>query len=268
MKLNTQKTFFLMLSVICGLWLLHVCAVAITEKRLPETLNPDAPAYYTFWTSIKHFFKFFGPPTLLCLTYFLDRQRRFQEHENTFNRLFLGFITFSSLSLFAFAVVSPVSFVRFFVGRPYSLVDLCIAFFAQIVWLWLAGASYLLFRKRFYSYQSVFLSVLTILSAQLIWEFPLNIRFGSFATPITAFTLYLARFIPFYLLLAYGLIHKIAKSHYFPFIWIPGVVSFLILLFGVSPYDSLPFVDVHYSRAVWCVPFLIYAYLLTNGKKP
>jgi len=267
MKLNTRKTFNLMLLLICGLWLLHVSALAIVEKRLPQTLNPNAPEYYSIWKTVKHFFKLLSPPTLLCLTYFLDRKPKFQKHENTVNQLFLSFICVSSFLVIISTIVSPVTFVAFFTNSPYSSARLFIAFFAQIVWLWLAGLSYLIFRKRFNSHQSVFLAVLTVLSAELIWEFPINIKHGLFATfPITDFTMYLARFIPLYLLLAYGLIHKIGNHHYFPFIWIPGVVSFFILLF-ISFRDYPSFWNKHYFRAVWCICFLAYAILLTKGKK-
>jgi len=257
-----------MMMLICALWLIHVSAVGFTEKKLPETLNPKAPAYYSFWNTVKHFFKLLSPPTFLCLTYFFDRQPKFQKHEKNVNHLFLGFICVSSFLLFFFAAVSPLGFIKFFTRKTfYWPTVLFNAFFMQIVWLWLAGLSYLIFRKRFNSYQSVFLSVLTILSAELIWEFPINIRYGSFTSfPVTVFTMYLARLIPLYLLLAYGIIHKIGKPHYFPFIWIPGFVSFVILFFGVSPYCP-PFWNPSYFRAVWGSSFLAYAYLLTKGKK-
>jgi len=264
MKLNTRKTFNLMLLSICGLWLLHVSTLAVVEKRLPETLNPKAPAYYSAWKTIKHFFKLLSPPTLLCLTYFLDNRPKFQKHERSLNRLFLGFIVAFSLFLVVFALVSPISFATFFSRNPYSPIRLFNAFFAQIVWLWLAGLSYLIFNKRFTSYQSIFLCILTILSAELIWELPVNMLFST--GQVTDFTLYLARFNPLYLLLAYGLIHKIGNPRYFLFLWVPGFVSFVILFFGVSPYCP-PFWNPAYFRAVWGSSFLGYAILLAKGKK-
>ena len=252
-----------MLTAIFCLWLLHVSALAVVEKRLPQTLNPESPEYNSFWRTAKHFFKTLSPPTLLCITFFVDRCRKCQKYEDTVNQAFFAFVGGSSVLLAVFILVSPVGWLNF-CGRN---TDVFYGFFAQIVWLCLVALSYLVFRKRFNSYQSVFLSVLTLLSAELSWEFPLNIRSQVFAMlPVTYLTLYLARFIPLYLLLAYGLMHKIGTPHYFPFIWIPGVVSSLILFFSVCP-NYPPFWNAHYFRAVWAISYLGYAYMLAKGNK-
>jgi hypothetical protein len=156
-----------------------------------------------------------------------------------------------------FAIANAKMFMdTFYIGIDVSLMPKYVfeIWFAQTIYIILALASYIIFKSHFSTYQSIYLSILTILTCELAWEFAIELNNTGFHWAITDVTLYLARYIPVYYLLIYAKLHILKVDWTMTTTLAIGVISSAIL------FAFHPFQQEIYFRALWAIPLLAYAH--------
>lgn len=263
LKLNTAKSFLFLILLFGCLWYIHMLDL-MANVQTPKITNPSNPLYNSIWLTFKYYFTTFSAPILLTLTYILDRRNfHFLEKKDGFLKYTtLEILVLALFGVTTYALIRPITFLSF-VGAISSvpmLSCLPILLFAQVIWIVLLIGTVYFFGKHYTWIQTIYLSSLTLLTAQLIWELPIEIHHWAATTfTLLDLTLYIARYVSVYYLLSY--LPNMRFNYWLLLSTWTAIVS------GIMLYFFTPFQQQDYFRVFWVVPLIILAYLMKREAK-